>query len=61
MPYIQAIKGRNRLANGKLGKEYYRHFVIIPRVLIDALGWKKGDELEFKLVNGQVLIKRKGT
>lgn len=59
MPKIQSFKGSNLLANGKRGKEYYRHFVIIPKVLIDALGWKKGDEVEFKLENGKVVLRRK--
>jgi formylmethanofuran dehydrogenase subunit D len=59
MVFIQAFKSRNKLADGRNGKEYYRHFVIIPRVLIDALGWKKGDEVEFKLENGKVVLRRK--
>ena len=50
MVYIQAFKGSNRLANGRKGKEYWRHFVVIPKALIEALGWKKGDELEFKVL-----------
>jgi AbrB family looped-hinge helix DNA binding protein len=34
------------------------HFVVIPKALIDALGWKKGDELEFKLENGKVFLRK---
>jgi len=59
MVRIQAFKGSNKLANGGKGKEYWKHFVIIPKVLIDALGWKKGDELEFKLEGGKVVLRRK--
>ena len=59
MVYIQAFKGSSRLVKGKKGKEYWRHFVIIPKALIDALGWKKGDELEFKLEKGMVVLRRK--
>jgi AbrB family looped-hinge helix DNA binding protein len=59
MVRIQAFKGGNKLATGKRGKEYWKHFVIIPKVLINALGWKKGDELEFKLEGGKVLLRRK--
>jgi len=58
MPKIQAFKGSNLLANNKRGKEYTRHFVVIPIQLIRALGWKKGDELEFKLKRGEVVLKR---
>ena len=60
MVYIQAFRSRNKLASGREGEEYCRHFVIIPKVLIDALGWKKGDEVEFKLENGKVFLRRRG-
>ncbi len=53
MVRIQAFRGRNKLANGRKGKEYWKHFVIVPKVLIDALGWKKGDEVEFKVRPGE--------
>jgi len=59
MVRIQAFKGSNKLAKGRKGKEYWRHFVIIPRVLIDALGWKKGDEVQFRLEGGKVVLRRK--
>jgi AbrB family looped-hinge helix DNA binding protein len=60
MVRIQAFKGSNKLAKGKKGKEYWKHFVIIPKVLIDALGWKKGDEMEFRLEDGKVVLRKKG-
>jgi len=60
MVYIQAFKGSNKLANGRKGKEYWRHFVVIPKALIDALEWKKGDEVVFKLESGKVVLRRKG-
>jgi len=59
MVYIQAFRSRNKLAKGRKGKEYWKHFVIIPKVLIDALGWKKGDEVEFRLDEGKVILRRK--
>jgi len=59
MAYIQAFKGSNRLANGRKGKEYWRYFVVIPKALVDALGWKKRDEVEFRLEKGRVVLKRK--
>lgn len=58
MVYIQAFKGSNKLANGRKGKEYWRHFVVIPKALIEALGWKKGDELKFWLKDGEVVLRK---
>ena len=59
MVCIQSFKGNNKLANGKKGKECQRHFVIILSALVKALAWKKGDELEFKLEGGKVVLRRK--
>jgi hypothetical protein len=59
MPHIQAFKVSNRRAGGSKGKEYWRHFVVIPKTLVVALGWKKGDEVEFKLENGKVALRKR--
>jgi len=59
MVYIQAFKGSNKLADGRKGKEYWKHFVIIPNALIDALGWKKGDEVRFRLKGRKVILMKK--
>jgi AbrB family looped-hinge helix DNA binding protein len=59
MVYIQAFKGSNKLANGKRGKEYLRHFVIIPASVVSALELKKGDEVEFKLNGRKIYLKKK--
>jgi hypothetical protein len=59
MVRIQAFRGSNKLANGRKGKEYWKHFVIIPGALIRALGWNKGDEVEFKLEGAKVVLRRK--
>jgi len=60
MVYIQAFRGSNKHADGSKSKEYWRHFVVIPKALLDALGWKKGDEVVFKLESGKVVLRRKG-
>lgn len=59
MVYTQAFKGSNKLADGRKIKKYYRCSVIIPKSLFDALEWKKGDELEFKLEGKKVLLRKK--
>lgn len=59
MVYTHAFKGSNKLADTKKRKKYYGCSVIIPKSLFDALDWKKGDELEFKLENGKVVLRKK--
>jgi hypothetical protein len=60
MVRIQAFKGSNKLKKGGKRKEYYRHFVIIPQALITALAWKKGDEVDFMLEGGKVVLRKRG-
>jgi len=50
MPYIQ----ENMVSGYKNGKPttekfHSRFSITIPREIIKAMGWKKGDELEFTL------------
>jgi len=59
MVYFQAFKGSNRHKAGRKGKEYWRYIVIIPRALIDALEWKKGDDVEFKIQGSKIYLKKK--
>jgi len=60
MPYIQEMKTRsywNVKPSGK--KSHSTFFVTIPKALVEALGWKKGDEVEFKLEKENVVLRRK--
>ena len=41
------------------GKKYYKSWVVIPQKIIEALGWKKGIELEPKIKDGNLVIKKK--
>ncbi len=58
MVRIQAFKGSNKLKNGMKGKEYQRHFIIIPQALVTALGWKKGDEMDFMIERDKIYLKK---
>jgi len=48
--------------NGKPSgkKSHSTFFVTIPKALVEALGWKKGDEVEFKLEDGKGGLEKKG-
>ena len=59
MTSTQAYKRENKLAAGRDRNKYYTCSVIIPKSLFDALEWKKGDKLEFKIENNKVVLKRK--
>lgn len=30
----------------------------LPKALVEAMGWKKGDELEFRLYDGKVMLRK---
>jgi formylmethanofuran dehydrogenase subunit D len=60
MPYIKEMKTRsywNGKPSGK--KSHSTFFVTIPKALVEALGWKKGFEVEFKIKNGKVILRSK--
>jgi len=60
MPVIQANQTTNySQKGGKLKRKHFHFSITIPNSIITFMGWTKGDEIEFKLVNGQVLLKRK--
>ncbi len=44
----------------KIGKTEYAKWVInIPPRIIEALGWKEGDELESEIDNPNLIVKKK--
>jgi len=53
MPYIQVNKTGN-----VGGKRSDRYSITIPKVIVNLMNWEKGDELEFKLVEGKVTISK---
>ena len=60
MPFIQENRTSAYSLEGKRFKKAHpRYSITIPKSIMAFLGWKKGDELEFKLANGKVILKRK--
>jgi formylmethanofuran dehydrogenase subunit D len=60
MPFIQANETTNYSFEGrKLKKRYFRYSITIPNNILAFMSWKKGDEIEFKLESGKVVLKRK--
>lgn len=58
MPIIQANETTNySQKGGTLKRKHFRYSITVPNSMMTFMGWKKGDELEFKLVNGQVILK----
>ena len=40
------------------GKNYHKHWVVIPNSLIDKVGWKEGQDLEAEIKNGKIVISK---
>lgn len=34
------------------------YFLTIPKKLVEAKGWKKGDEIDVSLINGDIVLRR---
>ncbi len=37
-------------------KEYYKYVLVVNSSLVDALGWKEGDELEAKVKDKKMVV-----
>lgn len=59
MPYIQENKVCGYSQGRPARKKHSRFSITIPRSVVNLMGWQKGDEVEFKLANGKVVLKRK--
>lgn len=40
------------------GKEYLKHWIVIPNKLIEKLGWKAGQELEANVKEKKLVIEK---
>lgn len=61
MPYLQENRVRSYWNGEKTGKKTHpRYSLTIPTKIVEFMSWKRGDELEFKLENGKVVLRRKG-
>ena len=62
MPYMQENKTTVYSLEGKKNRKMHpRYSITIPSNIMKFLGWKKGDEMEFRLEGGNVVLKRKET
>ncbi|MFX0202874.1 MAG: AbrB/MazE/SpoVT family DNA-binding domain-containing protein [Candidatus Hodarchaeota archaeon] len=60
MPYIQENRTRSYWNGEKIGKKAHSRFSItIPREIVKFMGWKRGDELEFKLEKRKVVLRKR--
>jgi len=59
MPYIQENKVCGYRNGNPAKKKHSRFSITIPQSIAKFMGWKKGDELEFKLEKGKVVLRRK--
>ena len=41
------------------GKEYKKFWVVIPRVFIEALHWKAGDDVDAIIKDANLILKKK--
>ena len=60
MPYIQENKTTvNSFEEKKNRKMHSRYSITIPKNIATFMAWKKGDEVEFTLEGGKVVLKKK--
>jgi len=62
MPRIQQIQTYATTKSGR--KKYTKHVVTIPKVILNILNWRKGDELSFEirrrdLVRGIISLRKR--
>ena len=39
-------------------KEYHKHWIVIPNILVEKLNWKIGDHLKADAKDGKLIVKR---
>ena len=59
MPYIQENKVCGYRNGSPAKKKHSRFSITIPKEIVKFMGWKKGDELEFRLEGRKIVLKRK--
>jgi len=53
------MKLQKQLSRKVGNKTYSKYVVAIPQKTIETLKWKGGDELEFDLKSGKIVIKKR--
>jgi len=56
---MQAMKLQKNLAYKYKNKEHYKHVVVIPRAIIDELGWLPDIELEPMVREGNLVLQER--
>ena len=52
------MKLQSQVSREHKGKEYIKHWVVIPYKLIRKLDWKAGEELEAEIKKGKLIIEK---
>ena len=52
MPKLQKMERKRD------GRPHVQFYVTIPKALVDALGWEKGDDLDVKLVDSKLCLEK---
>ena len=39
-------------------KKYHKHWIVIPNILIEKLGWDEGNELKADVKNGKLIVEK---
>ena len=55
---MQIIKEKSREYNGK---SYFKYKINLPEAVLKEAGFKEGEELNVKVVKGEVRLKKKKT
>jgi len=52
------VKLQKRFAYAYKNKDHFKHILTIPEEIVEKLGWKEGDELDFQIENHKVSINK---
>ena len=52
---MRVIKQKGRVYKHK---EYFKYILVIPSFVITNLKWKEGDNLQFKLKNNNLILRK---
>ncbi|MFA5855775.1 MAG: AbrB/MazE/SpoVT family DNA-binding domain-containing protein [Candidatus Pacearchaeota archaeon] len=53
------MKLQKQLSRKVGNKEYAKYVAVIPPEAIDKLKWKSGEDLEFEIKDGKLVLKKK--
>ncbi len=53
------MKVQKQLSDKRGNKTYYKYVIVLPTDIIEKANFKEGEELDVKVENGEVKIKKK--